>query len=191
MKGIYLGGTVPVRIIYSIVLSHGYTPLLYDSPPSYRIPRSKGPKNLFVLYICVPYICMCICPLYFVWHTIYDPPYHPPPPYCPPPILSGRPGACRLYCPVNFCSATMAPKKYVKFGPVANFPDNRREGAVVAPGPTDRMVIDVDAQVDAQVPEVAPHKKPKRVLSFATKKMKSLSTGLPTQWPKHVPSFLK
>jgi hypothetical protein len=63
----------------------------------------------------------------------------------------------------------MAPKKYVqtslKFGPIANFPDNRREGAVVVPGPTDRMVIDVDAQV----PEVAPHKKPKRVLLFATK----------------------
>jgi len=35
----------------------------------------------------------------------------------------------------------------------------------VVPGPTDRMVIDVDAQV----PEVAPHKKPKRLLSFATK----------------------
>jgi len=63
----------------------------------------------------------------------------------------------------------MVPKKYVqtslKFGPVANFPDNRREGAVVVPDPTDRMVIDVDAQV----PEVAPHKKPNRVLSFATK----------------------
>ena len=64
----------------------------------------------------------------------------------------------------------MAPKKYVqtslKFGPIANFPDNRREGAAVVPGPTNRMGVDVNARV----PGVAPHKKPKQIFSFATKK---------------------
>jgi hypothetical protein len=62
----------------------------------------------------------------------------------------------------------MAPKKYTQmyltFGPVATFPDNRREGAVVVPGPVDQTASESD-----EVPEVAPGKKPRRMLSYSTK----------------------